>query len=49
MFSIFFVFHFDISGNDINEEQFKNILDIFLTLLISHIEISGKLINFEQS
>ena len=42
------VFHFDISGSDINDEQFKNISAIIVTLSVFHLEISGNDINFEQ-
>ena len=36
-----FVFHFEISGNDINDEHSPNNDFILITLLVFHIEISG--------
>ena len=41
----FEVFHFDISGNDINAWQPKNIKLISVTLEVFHIDISGNDIN----
>ena len=35
------VFHFDISGNDDNDEHPENIYFIFVTLLVFHVDISG--------
>ena len=35
-------FDFDISGNDVNEKHSKNILFIFLTFEIFHLDMSGK-------
>ena len=35
------VFHFEISGNDINDEHPLNILLILETLFVFHFEISG--------
>ena len=42
------VFHFEISGIDVKEEQLKNIPLIFVMLLVFHLEISGKDDNEEQ-
>ena len=39
------VFHFDKSGNDINELHPENISLIYLTLDVFHFEISGNDIN----
>ena len=39
------VFHFDISGNDINESHLKNIPCILVTLEVSHFDMSGNEIN----
>ena len=39
------VFHFDISGNDINELHSKNIKFIYLTLEVFHFDKSGNDIN----
>ena len=39
------VFHFDKSGNDINELHPENIESINLTLEVSHFDISGNDIN----
>ena len=36
------MFHLDISGKDISDEQFKKTLDILFTLLVFHLDISGK-------
>ena len=43
-----FVFQFEISGKDIKDEQYENILLIFLTLHVFHLEISGRYDKFEQ-
>ena len=48
MFFTLLVFHFEISGKDINDEQRENKSLIFVTLLVFHFEISGKDINDEQ-
>ena len=40
-----FVFHFDISGNDVNEIQLENIPFILVTLEVFQMDISGKDIN----
>jgi len=42
------VFHLDISGKDINDEQFKNNPSILITLSVFHLDISGKDINDEN-
>ena len=42
------IFHFEISGNDLNEEHPENILLILLTFSVFHLDISGKEINDEQ-
>ena len=42
---IFDIFHFDISGNDINDLHLKNKPLKSLELLIFHSEISGNEIN----
>ena len=39
------VFHFEISGNSINDIHIKNNPLILLTLLIFHIDISGNNFN----
>jgi hypothetical protein len=44
----FFVFHFEISGNEVNEEQHENILFIKVTFSVFHFEISGSEVNEEQ-
>ena len=43
-----FVFHFDISGNDINDEQLRNNEFISVTLFVFHFEISGNDCNDEH-
>ena len=45
---MFNVYHFDISGKDINEEQPSKIESIYLILFVFHFEISGKILNEEQ-
>ena len=45
---MFLVFHLDISGKDINDEQLKNKALRLLTLLIFQLKISVKDINDEQ-
>ena len=45
---IFSVFHFDISGNDIKEEQSLKIQFISMTFLVFHFEISGNDIKLEH-
>ena len=44
----FLVFHFDISGNNFNEEHPPNILLIFLTFIVFHIDILGNDFNEEH-
>ena len=44
----FDVFHFEISGNDINEEHPLNKLHISVTLEVFHFEMSGNDINDEH-
>ena len=48
MFVTLLVFHFEISGIDVKEEQLKNIPFILVTLLVFHLEISGNDNNEEQ-
>jgi len=48
MLVIFDVFHFDISGKDINDEHPVNINSILVTLDVFHFDISGKDINDEH-
>ena len=43
------VFHFEISGNDINDEHSQNKDFILITLLVFHFEISGISFNDEHS
>ena len=43
-----FVFHFEISGNDNNDEQFAKIELISVALIVFHFEISGRVDNEEQ-
>ena len=43
------IFHFNISGNDDNDEQSRNIRHILLTLEVFHFDISGNDDNDEQS
>ncbi len=40
-----FVFQCDISGNEIRFEHSENNPEIYLTLLVSHLDISGNDIN----
>ena len=49
MLSILLIFHVDISGNEINEEQFLNNAPISIVLDKSHFDISGNDFNDEQS
>jgi len=44
-----FVFQFDISGKDVNDEHPENKHDIFVTLFVFHFEISGNDDKDEQS
>ena len=46
---ILYVFHFEISGNLINEEHLLNIFFIFKTFFVFHFEMSGKYFNDEHS
>ena len=46
---IFFVFHFDISGNEDKDLQPKNKYSIFVTLFKFHCDISGKNLKDLQS
>ena len=48
MFIILFVFHFEISGNLVNDEHPRNILLTFLMLMVFQIEISGNSNKDEQ-
>ena len=45
---ILLVFHLDILGKDIKDEQLLNKLFILVILLVIHLEISGSSINDEQ-
>ena len=45
LYIILDVFHFDISGIDVNELHSLNINSIYITLLIFHLDISGNDIN----
>ena len=45
---MFFVFHFEISGNSFNEQQQENRKRIFITFLVSYFEISGNVFSEEQ-
>ena len=42
------MFHFEISGREINDEQPPNILINERTFLVFHLEISGNEVNDEQ-
>ena len=48
IFLTFEIFHFDISGNEDNLEQLKNIELILLTFEVFHADISGNRDNFVQ-
>ena len=44
----FFVFHFDISGNDFNDEHLLNNKCILVIFLVSHFDMSGNNLTNEQ-
>ena len=49
IFLTLIVFHFEISGKDVNDDHNLKIYIILVTLLVFHFEISGKDDNDEHS
>jgi len=49
MFEALFIFHFEISGNDFNDEQLLNKLSKLATLFVFQFDISGNDIKKEHS
>ena len=39
------IFHFEISGNNVNDEHLSNKVDILVILFVFHFEISGIVVN----
>ena len=48
MFETLSIFHFEISGIDVNDKQPENKPDILVALFVFHFEISGNDSNDEQ-